>query len=73
MKRLHQIATNYLISKGYEGDEGDKKFSAQEAEYVQAILQPSILEFIKYVWDHKDDEDVFDYPFKKTIKSYEKS
>ena len=32
------------------------KFDAGIAEVVQEVEQPLLLEFLKYVWEHKDDE-----------------
>lgn len=58
MKRLSMLAANFLISLSKQGG----KFSETQAEYAKAVVLPILLDFQKYCWQHKDDDNLFDLP-----------
>jgi len=50
MKRLHMLSANYCITLG------EKK--------GKEVL-PLMLDFIKYCWEHKEDENLYSLPKRK--------
>ena len=60
MKRLSMLSANFLISLSKQTPDG--KFSKDEAEYAQAIVQPIMMDFLRYCWEHKEDDNLFALP-----------
>lgn len=63
MKRLSMLSANFLISLARE----DGQFSEAKAKYAQEEVWPMLANFLKYVWEHKEDENL--YPLPKVTKS----
>lgn len=51
MKRLHMLSANFCISLG---------------ERKGKEVLPIMLDFLKYTWEHKEDDDL--YAFKNLLK-----
>lgn len=60
MKRLSMLSANFLIHLAHQTPKGT--FSKDEAEYAQAIVQPIMMDFLRYCWEHKDDDSLFELP-----------
>ena len=50
------LASNFLISLAKSGG----KFKQDQADYSLVVVQPIVNDFIKFIWEHKDDTDLFD-------------
>ena len=58
MKRLHMLCANFLIWQGIEKE----PYGEPARQYATDVLQPILFDFLKYVWEHKDDEGLYALP-----------
>lgn len=57
MKRVHMLAANFIIHQVNAVKDEDQK--EVEMGYQTEIVQPILMDFIKYMWEHKDDEGLY--------------
>lgn len=55
MKRIHMLSANYIISLAKRKGIFDEK----DAQYAQTVVYPVITDFIKYIWEHKEDDGLY--------------